>query len=41
MATDAIGDVQASDLATLRKLMKSNNRSASVRAAARVLAVLR
>ena len=41
MATDALGDVQASDLATLRKLMKSNNRSTGVRAAARVLAVLR
>jgi HEAT repeat protein len=41
MATDALGDVQASDLATLRKLMKSNNRSTGVRAAARVLVVLR
>ena len=41
MASDAMGEVEATDLPTLRRLMKSNDRLVGVRAAARLLSVLR
>ena len=41
MASDAIGTVEATDLPTLRRYMKSSSRLTGVRAAARLLAVLR
>lgn len=41
MASDVMGAVEATDLPTLRRLMKSNDRLTGVRAAARVLTVLR
>ncbi len=36
-----MGEVEATDLPTLRRLMKSNDRLTGVRAAARLLTVLR
>ena len=41
MASDALGSVAATDLPTLRRLMKSQNRLIGVRAAARLLTVIR
>lgn len=41
MASEAMGEVESTDLPTLRRLMKSNDRLTGVRAAARLLTVLR